>query len=198
MQTMLRDRLKGYQLILASGSPRRQEFLKEMGLDFTVDVRPIRETYPKDLQGSEISDYLVVCKAKVFEGTLGPRDILITADTVVWHQGRSLAKAENAEEARDMLRALANNRHQVITSVCFVFNGEYKVINEMTEVRFGMITDDEINYYVQHYGPYDKAGAYGIQEWIGLVGVAEINGSYTNVVGFPTYKVYQTLGLLVP
>ncbi len=194
---MLRERLKKYRIILASGSPRRQHFLREMGLDFTVDVRPIREVFPERLRAGEISDYIALQKAEAFAGSLHPRDILITADTVVWHRGRALAKASDAGEARAMLRSLSGERHEVITSVCFVLQGKTTVINDVTQVWFGNLSEEDIDFYIGQFNPFDKAGAYGIQEWIGLIGVVEIKGAYTTVVGLPTYKVYHTLDQLL-
>ncbi len=190
---MLQNIPKQYKIILASGSPRRQQFFKELGIDFQVRLKPIEETYPQELQGSQISDYLAVLKAVAFEGTLSENEILITSDTVVWYNGKSLAKANNGEEAYKMLRTLSNDWHEVITSVCFTTLDIQKVINHSTKVKFKVLTDDEIWFYIHTYKPFDKAGAYGIQEWIGLIGIEEIQGSYTNVVGLPTQLVYKTL-----
>lgn len=190
---MLQNIPKKHKIILASGSPRRQQFFKELGIDFEVRLKPIEETYPQELQGSQISDYLAVLKARAFDGELHINEILITSDTVVWHNERSLAKACNGEEAYKMLKTLSNNWHEVITSVCFTTLNTQKVINHSTKVKFKTLTDDEIWFYVRTYKPFDKAGAYGIQEWIGLMGIEEIQGSYTNVVGLPTHLVYKTL-----
>ncbi|MBU2946816.1 Maf family nucleotide pyrophosphatase [Zobellia uliginosa] len=185
--------LNNHTVILASGSPRRHRFLKEMGIPFEVRLKSLDEIYPPELKGSEISDYLAKLKADAFEGELQNREILITSDTVVWHNGASLAKAADAEEAFQMLRALSGDWHEVITSVCFTTRGEQKVKNQITHVKFRQLLDEEIKYYVNTYKPYDKAGAYGIQEWIGLTGIEEIKGSYPNVVGLPTQLVYKTL-----
>lgn len=190
---MLQDRLKDHRIILASGSPRRQQFFKEMGIDFEVRLKPVEEMYPKNLQGSQISDYLAVLKAKPFQGTLVQHEILITADTVVWHDRKSLAKAHDGDEALKMLRTLSNEWHEVITSVCFTTFNRQKVLNYSTKVKFKALNDAEIRFYINNYQPFDKAGAYGIQEWIGLVGIEQIKGSYANVVGLPTHLVYQTL-----
>lgn len=190
---MLQNIPKKYKIILASGSPRRQQFFKELGIDFEVRLKPIEETYPQELQGSQISDYLAVLKARAFDGELHTNEILITSDTVVWHNEKSLAKASNGEEAYNMLKTLSNNWHEVITSVCFTALNTQKVINHSTKVKFKALTNDEIWFYVRTYKPFDKAGAYGIQEWIGLMGIEEIQGSYTNVVGLPTHLVYKTL-----
>jgi len=190
---MLKDRLKDYKLILASGSPRRKMFFEEMGLDFEIQLRPVEEVYPPYLKGKEISDYLAILKASVFQEDLKVNEILITSDTVVWHNRESLAKADTRKEAFEMLKKLSNDWHEVITSVCFTAPGKQEVLNHTTAVKFRELNDDEINYYITNYKPFDKAGAYGIQEWIGLVGIEQIQGSYTNVVGLPTQLVYKTL-----
>ena len=194
---MLKDKLKDYKIILASGSPRRQQFLKEMGLDFEVRLKYVEEIYPPDLKGKDISDYLAKLKASVFKGELLQNEILITSDTVVWHKEESLAKAHNQQEAITMLGKLVNDWHEVITSVCFTTSTNQIIKNQVTKVKFSTLSDAEIRHYVDEYRPYDKAGAYGIQEWIGLVGIEEIKGSYTNVVGLPTQLVYKTLMTMV-
>jgi len=190
---MLYNFLKNNKIILASGSPRRQQFLREMGLDFEIRLKPVEEEYPKDLHGSAISDYLAELKASAFDGTLTKNEILITSDTVVWHKNTSLAKAKDAEEAFAMLRLLSGDWHEVITSVCFTTTGTKKTVNHSTKVKFKALTDEEIRFYIENNKPFDKAGAYGIQEWIGLIGIERIEGSYPNVVGLPTLLVYETL-----
>lgn len=190
---MLTELLKGHTLILASGSPRRKQFLEEMGLDFEVRLKAVEENYPVQLKGSEISDYLAKLKANVFADTLKPKEILITSDTVVWHKNMSLAKAKDSQEAFDMISRLSGDWHEVITSVCFTTNQKQLVKNSITKVKFKHLSKSEIQYYIDNYKPFDKAGAYGIQEWIGLVGIEQIQGSYTNVVGLPTQMVYETL-----
>jgi septum formation protein len=190
---MLKDYLNEFTIILASGSPRRQQFFKEMGLSFEVRLKTVDEVYPLNLKGAEISDYLAKLKAEVFKKELNSKDILITSDTVVWYKNESLAKAANAIEAEDMLRKLSGDWHQVITSVCFTTLNQQTVLNSITDVKFKDLTNEEIKYYIKNFKPYDKAGAYGIQEWIGLIGIEEIKGSYTNVVGLPTQLVYKTL-----
>ena len=194
---MLKEKLKGYKIILASGSPRRQQFLTEMGLDFEVILKPIKEVYPEHLKGKAISDYLAVLKATTFKKELLPNEILITSDTVVWYKDESLAKAQNPEEAFTMLCKLSNDWHEVITSVCFKTSSNQIIKNQTTKVKFGSLSDTEIRYYIENYKPFDKAGAYGIQEWIGLIGIEEIQGSYPNVVGLPTQLVYKTLMTIV-
>ncbi|UYW02192.1 Maf family nucleotide pyrophosphatase [Flavobacterium agricola] len=176
--------------ILASGSPRRQQFFKDFGIPFTICVKEVNEVYPPHLQAHEITTYLAELKASVFTD-LNENDVVITSDTLVWHQNKALGKPKDTTEAFAMLQALANNTHQVITSVCFKTLAKTETIYEVTEVTFGALTPEMINYYIKNYNPLDKAGAYGIQEWIGEVGIVKINGSYTNVVGLPVSRVYQ-------
>ncbi len=187
------DKLKGHTLILASKSPRRQQFFKEMGLNFEIRLKPVQEIYPPSLMGFEISDFLAELKASAFEGELKPKEILITSDTVVWHNNRSLAKAADYKEASQILKTLSGDWHEVITSVTFKTCKTQHTVNSVTKVKFKKLSDNEISHYVNTHKPYDKAGAYGIQEWIGLIGIEEIKGSYTNVVGLPTQLVYKTL-----
>lgn len=190
---MLKQKLKGYKVILASGSPRRQQYLKELNIDFEVRLRDVQEIYPDHLQGTEITDFLAELKANAFDEILFDDEILITSDTIVWHEGRALGKPKNYNDAFAMLQSLSGKTHQVITSVC-IKNGEYTdIFNDTTNVTFNTLTDTEIKFYLTGYKPYDKAGAYGIQEWIGLVAIAKIEGSYTNIVGLPVDKVYRHL-----
>ncbi|MFS4468438.1 Maf family nucleotide pyrophosphatase [Maribacter sp. 2210JD10-5] len=190
---MLQEKLKNYKLILASASPRRQQFLREMGLDFEVRLKEVEEMYPLHLEASDISDYLAKLKASVQKDDLKSHEILITSDTVVWHNGESLAKPKDAQEAQEMLEKLSNDWHEVITSVCFTTPKTQLIKNHSTQVKFKELSIAEIMYYIENYQPYDKAGAYGIQEWIGLIGIKELKGTYTNVVGLPTQLVYETL-----
>ncbi|MCK5441303.1 MAG: septum formation protein Maf [Maribacter sp.] len=190
---MWNDKLKDFKIILASGSPRRKQFFAEMGLDFEIRLKPVDEIYPESLKGSEISDYLAKLKAFAFKGTLVTNEILITSDTVVWYKEKSLAKPANVQEAVQMLQELSNDWHDVITSVTFTTNTDQTTVNHTTKVKFKTLSKEEINYYVEKYKPFDKAGGYGIQEWIGLIGIEQIHGAYTNVVGLPTQLVYKTL-----
>lgn len=190
---MPHKKLKEHRIILASASPRRQQFFREMEIDFEVHRIRVDELYPEHLKGSEISDYLAKLKAAGFEKKLETGDILITSDTVVWHKNRSLAKPADQDEAFSMLRTLSNDWHEVITSVCLTTKDLQQVVNQCTKVKFKKLDYAEIEYYIQHYNPFDKAGGYGIQDWIGLIGIEEIQGSYTNVVGLPTQLVYKTL-----
>ncbi|RYJ45071.1 Maf family nucleotide pyrophosphatase [Flavobacterium beibuense] len=190
---MLKEKLKDYNVILASGSPRRQKFMKELDIDFEIRLKDVEEVYPENLQGAEITDYLAELKAAALLDTLSDNDILITSDTIVWHNNKALGKPTDKNDAFVMLKALSGNVHEVITSVCIKSNSKSHIFNETTRVSFNTLSDDEINYYLDNYRPYDKAGAYGIQEWIGLVAIAKIEGSYVNVVGMPVDKVYQHL-----
>ncbi|MEZ4969876.1 MAG: Maf family protein [Flavobacteriaceae bacterium] len=191
------NKLKEYRIILASASPRRQQFFREMALEFTVHPIHVDEVYPNYLKGAEISDYLAALKAEGYKKELGTKDILITSDTVVWHNDISLAKPAGPDEAFSMLKTLSDDWHEVITSVCFTTKGHRQTVHDRTQVKFKELTFGEIEYYIRHYNPFDKAGGYGIQDWIGLIGIEEIRGSYTNVVGLPTQLVYKTLMAMV-
>jgi len=190
---MLRDKLKHHHIILASGSPRRQQFFKDLDIDFEIRLKEIEEIYPPHLEASAITDFLAELKANAFEGTLHLNDILITSDTIVWHQGRALGKPKDFQDAFQMLESLSGCTHDVITSVCFKTIDSTIVINELTKVTFNYLSSEAINYYIKNFNPYDKAGAYGIQEWIGSIGVAKIEGSYANVMGLPVDKVFEYL-----
>lgn len=181
-----------YEIILASGSPRRHQFFNDLKIPYKVDVRKIDEVYPTHLQKHEITDYLAALKSEAFED-LQPNQILITSDTIVWHKGVALGKPKSHQEAKEMIKSLSDASHEVITSVCFTTAATKKIVNHTTGVTFKKLTEAEIDYYVDNYSPLDKAGAYGIQEWIGLIGITNINGSYFNVVGLPTHLVYETL-----
>lgn len=194
---MLTEKLVNYNIILASGSPRRQQFFKDLQLNFEVRLKEVDEVYPSELKGSEISDYLSKLKAAAIRGSLKSNEILVTSDTVVWYKNVSLAKPADITEAFNMLRTLSGDWHEVITSVCITTIKEQKTVNHTTLVKFKQLTDDEINFYINTFKPFDKAGAYGIQEWIGLIGIEEIKGSYTNVVGLPTHLIYKTLIAMV-
>tara|TARA_R110000868_G_scaffold29420_6_gene109429 strand:+ start:79991 stop:80578 length:588 start_codon:yes stop_codon:yes gene_type:complete len=194
---MAQNNLNNYKVILASSSPRRQQFLREMRIDFKIHLVDIEETYPSHLKGVQISDYLAELKATGFKDELENKEILITSDTVVWHNQKSLAKPMDEDDAYSMLKTLSNDWHDVITSVCFTTNEMQQTVNLCTRVKFRELTDEEIWYYVKNFNPFDKAGGYGIQDWIGLIGIEEIQGSYTNVVGLPTQLVYKTLIAMV-
>lgn len=194
---MLREKLKKYKIILASGSPRRQQFFKDLDLDFEIRLKDVEEIYPPELKAVEITDYLAELKAKAFEGELKENEILVTSDTIVWHQNKALGKPKNAEEAFAMIKSMSNTTHDVITSVCFKTTESSTLLHDITKVTFNDLLDEAILYYIENYKPYDKAGAYGIQEWFGFMAVAKVEGSYTNVMGLPTAKVYEFLTTLV-
>ena len=187
---MFSPKLQDYKIVLASGSPRRQQFFKDFGLDFEIRLREIDEVYPDHLQGAEITDYLAELKGKAFED-LSDNEILITSDTIVWHKNQALGKPKDAEDAFEMLKNLSDSTHQVITSISFKTNDEISTIHDYTEVTFSALSDEMISYYISNFKPFDKAGSYGIQDWIGLVGVKSITGSYTNVMGLPTHLVFD-------
>jgi septum formation protein len=190
---MLHKKFENTKIILASGSPRRQEFFRTVDLDFEIRLKEIEEVFPETLQSLEITDYLAKLKAQAFEGELKENELLITSDTLVWLNGKALGKPMNYQDAFSMLQNISNATHEVITSVCFKTKDKTETINDITKVTFGELSDDAITYYLDNYKPFDKAGSYGIQEWIGLIGITKIDGSYTNVVGLPTEKVYRYL-----
>lgn len=189
---MLREILKNYHIILASASPRRQQFFRDLGLEFEVRLKPVEEKYSHDLKGVEITNYLAELKAAAFENDLSTGDILVTSDTIVWHEGTALEKPKDPAQALEMIKALSGKTHEVITSVCFMTSEKKHTVHAITRVTFSHLEEDEIQFYIDNFRPFDKAGAYGIQEWIGLIGVEHIEGSYFNVVGLPTHLVYQT------
>lgn len=188
---MLKKKLEKYTLILASGSPRRQQFFKDLDLDFEIRLKEIEEVFPPELKAEQITNYLAELKANAFEGELKPNEIIITSDTIVWHNNKALGKPKDAQDAFAILKSLSNTTHKVITSVCFKTIEKTSVIYEITKVTFNELSDEAIEYYIKNYKPFDKAGAYGIQEWIGFIGVSKIEGSYANVMGMPTDKVYE-------
>lgn len=193
---MLRNKLQKFKLILASGSPRRQQFFKDLDLDFEIRLKEIEEVFPPELIAEQITNYLAELKASTFEGELQPNEVLITSDTIVWHKNKALGKPKNTQDAFNILKSLSNATHEVITSVCFKTTETTNTIFEITKVTFNELSDEAIDYYIENYKPFDKAGAYGIQEWIGFVGVIKIEGSYANVMGMPTDKVYEYLSNL--
>jgi septum formation protein len=193
---MLKNKLANYSIILASGSPRRQQFFKDLDLDFEIRLKEIEEIYPPELKAGEITNYLAELKANAFEGELNDNEILITSDTIVWYNDKALGKPRDKDDAFAILKSLSNATHEVITSVCFKTKNKTELISEITKVTFNPLTDTVIDYYLEHYKPFDKAGAYGIQEWIGFIGVAKVEGSYTNVMGMPTDKVFEYLNNL--
>lgn len=190
---MLTDKLKSYYLILASGSPRRHAFFKTMNLDFEIRLHPVDEIFPDHLKAEQITDYLAKLKAEPFLETLQDKDILITSDTIVWHHNKAIGKPKDEADAFRMIKGLSDTTHEVITSICFSLKTEQHIVNTTTKVTFKALKDDEIWYYINTYKPLDKAGAYGIQEWIGAIAITNIEGSYNNVVGLPTHLLYEGL-----
>jgi septum formation protein len=189
---MLREKLSNYNIILASGSPRRQQFLRDLDIPFTIQLKEVDEIYPQHLQSNEITEYLADLKANAFS-ELNENDLLITSDTIVWLDNKALGKPKDSEDAFDMLSQLSGKKHQVITSVSIKGKNFQKMISDTTDVYFKKLSTEEINYYINTYQPFDKAGSYGIQEWIGFIGIESIKGSYFNVMGLPVQKLYKEL-----
>jgi len=188
--------LENYNIILASGSPRRQQFLKDLDIPFQVKLKSIDEHFPDDLYKAEIPEYLSKLKAEAYDDLM-PNDVLITGDTIVWHKDKALNKPADRDEAFKMISSLMDSMHEVISAFCIRIGDEYIVKSDSTKVFFENLSNDDIWYYIDKFKPFDKAGAYGIQEWIGQVGISKINGSYFNVMGFPTHLFYQTLKALI-
>lgn len=190
---MLANKLANYNIILASSSPRRQQFFKDLNIDFEIRLKEVEEIYPKELKGKEITDFLANLKSIPFNNELTDNDLLITSDTIVWFNNKALGKPKNQKEAFNMLKEMSGNTHQVITSVSIKNKKFQKIINDTTTVEFDELLNEEINYYINTYQPFDKAGGYGIQEWIGKIGIKKIEGSYFNVMGLPVHKLYKAL-----
>jgi len=181
-----------HKIILASQSSRRKQLLGLLDLDFSVEVRSVPEIYPQSVASQDVAEYIAKLKANAFNN-IEDNKLIITADTVVCVDGQVLGKPKNADEAKEMLQMLSNKSHQVITGVCIKTRQQEVSFSETTTVYFKPLSDTEINYYISRYKPYDKAGAYGIQEWIGAIGIIKIVGSYYNVVGLPTEKLSAEL-----
>ncbi len=191
------ENLAKYKVVLASNSPRRKELLAGLGIKYEIRTMPdIQETYPDTLEREEIPLYIAKEKANAYKQTMQANELIITADTIVWLEGTVMGKPENAESACRMLRALSGKTHQVITGVCLTTKDFQKGFSTVTDVTFSELADEEIRYYVKRFQPMDKAGSYGIQEWIGFVGVESINGSYFNVMGLPIQRLYKELSKL--
>jgi septum formation protein len=181
------------KLILASQSPRRKELLKGLGFDFEVRTKDTNEDFPEDLDASEVAGYLSKKKAKAFAQEIGPNEIVVTSDTVVILEGKILGKPLDKEEAFEMLSGLSGKNHLVTTAVTFLSSDKILTLSDTAKVYFKELSVEEIEYYISRYQPFDKAGAYGIQEWIGFVGVEKIEGSYFTVMGLPIHIVYDVL-----
>ena len=188
------ENLNKYRIVLASNSPRRKELLSGLGIQYEVKTLPdIDESYPEGLDGLEIPAFIARSKADAYRSVMQSDELIITADTIVWLDGKVMGKPRDAEEARKMLRALSGQTHQVITGVCLTTPTYQKAFATMTDVTFATLSEEEIAYYVDCYSPMDKAGSYGIQEWIGFIGVESISGSYFNVMGLPIQRLYTEL-----
>ncbi|EKU88839.1 Maf-like protein [Bacteroides oleiciplenus] len=188
------DNLKKYKVILASNSPRRKELLAGLGVDYEVRTLPdVDESYPETLQGADIPLYIAKEKADAYVAMMQPGELMITADTIVWLDGQVLGKPVDHEDALRMLRTMSGRSHEVFTGVCITTTEWQRSFTAQTEVRFATLSEDEIAYYVDKFQPMDKAGAYGVQEWIGFIGVENISGSYYNIMGLPVQKLYREL-----
>ena len=185
--------IKNYKLILASASPRRQQLMKDAGFTFEVRLKNVEEKYPQELQWENVPEYLSKVKASAFREELKADEVLITADTVVCIHDRILGKPADRKEAISMLQELSGNRHLVVTGVSVTTRTEQLSFSSRTDVFFKRLSNEEIEFYVDTYKPFDKAGAYGIQEWIGYIGIERIEGSFYNVMGLPIQKLYETL-----
>jgi len=186
--------LEKYKIVLGSASPRRKELLAGLDLDFEVRVMEgIKESYPKDLRPDLIPVFIAAKKAKAYKKIMPEDELLITADTIVWTYKEVLGKPADRDTAIEMLKRLSGNEHQVITGVCLTSKQKSLSFSQTSSVTFGELTDEEIEYYVDKYQPFDKAGAYGVQEWIGYIGVESVKGSFYNVMGLPVKRLYQEL-----
>ena len=174
-----------YNIILGSGSSRRKELLGMTGINFSVISIPVDESFPDSLKGSEISEYIVKNKSDAFNKSIKKNEIIITADTLVWFENKCLGKPKDKDEAKYMLKLFAGKSHDVITSVGFLTINNFKILTESTTVTYKDLTNSEVDYYVENVNPIDKAGSYGIQDWIGMIGVEHVDGSYTSVLGLP-------------
>ncbi len=182
-----------FNIILGSSSPRRNELLKSLGFDFVINPSNADENYPLNLKGHEIPVFLAEKKASSFNGVLTETDLLITADTIVWCEGEIFNKPINFEEGKLMLQTLSGKMHEVFTAVCLKSANKQIIFYDATKVYFKKFTNEEIEYYLNKYKPYDKAGSYGVQEWIGYIGIEKIEGSFYNVMGLPVKKLHEEL-----
>ena len=189
---MLKKHLLNFDIVLASGSPRRQHFFKELDIDFKIDVREIKEIFPPHLKAQEITNYLAQLKATAFK-EIKENQIVITSDTIVWKDNRAIGKPKDKQDAINMLQGLSGETHSVFTSVCFTTKDSQQTVYDCTKVQFKELTINEIEYYLETCKPYDKAGSYGIQDWLGYIGIEKIEGCFFNVMGLPTKLVYKTL-----
>lgn len=194
---MLLDKLQDKSLILGSQSPRRKELITAMGLPFTIRLKPVAENYPPHLTSTQIAEHIAKIKAEAFTNDSLPEEIIITGDTIVWHNNKALGKPKNKQEAVAMINSLSNTSHLVISAIALMHKGTVYTASDVAEVTFRNLSLSEINYYVDTYNPLDKAGGYGIQEWIGHIGLQKLEGSYNTVMGLPTHLLYDMLSQLV-
>lgn len=188
------ENLNKYKIVLASNSPRRKELLSGLGVDYVVKTLPdVDETYPGGLNEEDIAKHIARGKAEAYREVMNDDELVITADTIVWLEGTVMGKPKDEEDAREMLRRLSGRTHQVVTGVCLTTTSMQKTFATVTDVTFSNLTEEEIDYYVTRYRPMDKAGSYGVQEWIGFVGVENLSGSYFNVMGLPIQRLYTEL-----
>lgn len=192
MFSKLSVKLKDKKLILASASPRRKELLKGLAIPFTIQTKEVDEVYPKELTGSDITDYLALLKSDAFKN-LSENTLIITADTIVWHCNKAVMKPKDRQEAIAILSSLSDSVHEVFTSVCIKSAHKQRVFSDVTKVYFKELSLDEITFYIDNYPVYDKAGAYGAQDWIGFIAIQKLEGSYFNVMGLPVHKLYKEL-----
>jgi len=190
---MLQKLTEKYSIILASGSPRRQQFFMDLKIPFSVKLFDVEEIYDLKLKREKITNFLSELKAKPFESIITENELVITSDTIVWFQDKALGKPKDKEESFQMLRSLSGHSHEVISSISFKTKKSTHTIHDVTKVYFKEFTDEEINFYIDTYKPFDKAGSYGIQEWLGYIGVEKIEGIYSNVMGLPLPKLYDFL-----
>ena len=197
LKLMLIDKLKNYTITLGSASPRRKQLLTELAIEFSIKTTQKEEEYPQNLDGAEIAEFLAKQKAEVISKELTGNYLLITADTIVIQNNEILHKPKDKDEAQRILQNLSGKSHKVISGVCIKSAKKEVVFSSETEVTFNKLSEDEILYYIDNFKPFDKAGSYGIQQWIGYIGIEKIKGSYNNVVGLPTAELYQKLKLFI-
>ncbi|MDB0043650.1 Maf family nucleotide pyrophosphatase [Flavobacteriaceae bacterium] len=190
---MFFEKLKNYNVLLASSSKRRHELLNQLGVKFKIVNQDVEESFSNDLRCSEITDYLAKKKSSLLVEKLKKNDLLITSDTIVWHKNRALGKPKNRDEAFEMIKSLENSSHEVITSICISTIKSQVIVNEKTLVFFDKIDKNDLLYYTKTSDVLDRAGSYGIQDYIGHIGIKKIKGSYSNVLGFPTNLFVNTI-----
>ncbi|MDB4179817.1 Maf family nucleotide pyrophosphatase [Flavobacteriaceae bacterium] len=190
---MLKEKLSSYEIILASQSPRRIKFLNELDIQFKSVKLDFDESYPNNLMAEQITDFIADKKASYFSEMLNKNTIIITSDTIVWLNEEAIGKPKDNKNAKEILQTLSGNTHKVITSFCIKTLESKNIVNDTTEVTFKNLSDKEIDYYIKNNKVLDKAGAYGIQDWIGYIGITNIEGTYNNVMGLPTHLLYKEL-----